>query len=203
MRAVTTGGWYLPPVAQNAYSRFTFAEYIRLERDSGTKHELLDGVAYAMAGGSADHAALAVAVSTALSVQLAGRPGRVFSSDLRVRSRATGLTTYADTTVVCGHVEPDPEDPHTVLNPIVLVEVLSPSTEEYDRGAKLGHYKTIPALREIALVAHDRAEIEIHRRTDDDTWSVHVARAGAVADLVSIGARLVVDAIFLDPLAVG
>ncbi len=95
-----------------------------------------------------------------------------------MRVQATGLGTYPDVTVICGHLELDPEDPkkHTALNPRVLVEVLSPSTEDYDRGEKLGHYKKIPAVSEIVLVAHDRHEVEIVRREADGSWSREIAR---------------------------
>lgn len=107
---------------------YTFAEYVDLEASSPIKHEFLDGQVWAMAGRSPDHAAVASNVNALLNRQLRGKPCRVFSSDLRVRSRATGLGTYADVTVVCGQLDLDPEDPkrHTVVNPSVLVEVLSP-----------------------------------------------------------------------------
>src|SRR5439155_18899105 len=99
-------------------------------------HEFLDGVVWPMAGGSPDHAGIAANVARLLGNQLAGQPCRVFTSDLRVRVKATGLGTYPDVTVICGQLEFDPEDPkrHTVTNPRMIVEVLSPSTEEYDRG---------------------------------------------------------------------
>ena len=77
---------------------------------------------------------------------LVGRPCRVFSSDVRVRVRATGLTTYPDVSVVCGAIERDPEDAQTLVNPVLVVEVLSPSTEAYDRGAKARHYQQLPSL---------------------------------------------------------
>ena len=113
-----------------------------------------------------------------------------------------GLGTYADVTVVCGQLELDPQDPkqHTVLNPTVLVEVLSPSTEDYDRGEKLGHYKTIAALREVVFVAHDRREIEIVRRELDGSWSRHVAGQGQCARLAALGTELAVDEVYRDPL---
>jgi len=127
----------------------------------------------------------------------------VFSSHLRVRVKATGLATYPDVSVGCGQLELDPDDPrrHTATNPRVIVEVLSPSTEDYDRGDKLGQYKQIPSVAEVVLVAHDRREVEIVRRESDGTWSRHVARAGEAAPLESLGCALRVDAIDRDPLA--
>src|SRR5690606_31274388 len=120
------------------------------------KHEFLDGLVWAMAGGSPEHAAIAANIVALLVNQLAGRRCRVFSSDLRVRVKATGLATYPDVTVVCEQLELDPDDPkgHTVTNPKLLVEVLSPSTAEYDRGEKLDHYRQIESLEVILLVAH-------------------------------------------------
>jgi Uma2 family endonuclease len=146
--------------------RFTFADYVRLEETSRVKHEYLEGQVWAMAGGTPDHAAVAVNVSTLLSTGVRDQPCCVFNSDLRVRVKQTGLGTYPDVTVVCGRLELDPEDPeqHTVVNPRLVVEVLSPSTEAYDRGEKLSHYKLIPSLEEVVLVAHDEHRLEVWRR---------------------------------------
>jgi len=132
---------------------YTYREYIRLADEANVKLEFVAGELYAMAGGTPEHAALAANVSALLLLQLRGRRCRVHSSDLRVRVRATGLTTYPDVSVVCGEVEVDPEDASTALNPTVLVEILSPSTEDYDRGDRLDHYKQLASLREVVLVA--------------------------------------------------
>ena len=133
------------------------------------KHEFFDGQVWAMSGGTPDHAAMAGAVTTLLNVQLATKRCRVFTSDLRIRVVATGLGTYPDVSVVCGRLELDPDDKkgHTVGNPRVLVEVLSPSTETYDRVEKLSQYQKIEGLEEVVLIAHDRREIEIVRRELD------------------------------------
>src|SRR5215471_2519866 len=135
-------------------TRYTRAEYIAFERSSNSKHEYLDGAIYAMAGGSREHAMIAGNVITLLNVALRGHPCAVHSSDLRIRVLDTGLETYPDATVVCGRAQMDPDDAHVVLNPVVVVEVTSPSSEEYDRGEKLEHYKQIPSLREVVLVSH-------------------------------------------------
>ncbi len=192
-------------MAQAPHHRFTFAEYVTADEESGVKLEFLGGHVWAMAGGSPDHAAMAGNIVTLLNVQLAGKKRRVFTSDLRVRVKATGLGTYPDVSVVCGRLELDPEDPtrHTATNPRVLVEVLSPSTEEYDRGDKLAHYEQIPELAEIVLVAHDRHELQIVRREADGSWSSHVARDGERAHVASIGCELPVGEVYRDPLAGG
>jgi Uma2 family endonuclease len=175
--------------------RFTFRDYLALEEASNVKHEYFAGEIYAMAGGTPEHAALAAAVGGTLFAQLEGSDCRVFSSDLRVRVLATGLATYPDVTVVCGDLEHDPENPATITNPTLIVEILSPSTEAYDRGEKLEHYRQIPSLRECVLVAHDRRRIEVWRREADDGWSHAVAEAGTV-DLASIGCRLEVESLY-------
>jgi Uma2 family endonuclease len=175
----------------------TFLEYARLEEGSPIKHEYLAGHIYAMAGGTPEHAALAMAVGARLTLALAGGRCRVFSSDLRIRVRKTGLGTYPDVSVVCGPREVDPEDPNTVTNPTVLVEVTSKSTEEYDRLKKFDHYREIPSLREYVLVSHGEPAIEVRRRDSDGTWTTHVAQSGESIKLESVPCTLDVREIYL------
>ncbi|MCA9553825.1 MAG: Uma2 family endonuclease [Myxococcales bacterium] len=184
-----------------AHHSFTFPEYLRVEEESGLKHEFLDGRVWAMAGGTPEHAAIAANIIAWLSSQLRGRPCRVFSADLRIRVLDTGLTTYPDVAVVCERLEVDAQDPsgNTVTNPVVLVEVLSPSTEDYDRGEKLAHYKRIPALQEVLLVAHDEQRLEVWRRTDTG-WSLELAQGTAAARLRSLQLDLPVDEVYRNPL---
>ena len=183
-------------------ARFTFADYVDLEEMANVKHEYFAGQVWAMSGGSPEHAGIAANVLRLIGNALRGRPCRAFSSDLRVRVEATGLGTYPDAAVICGELEVDLEDKkrHTVLNPTVLVEVLSPSTEDYDRGEKLGQYKLIRSLREVMMVAHDRREIEIVRRENDGSWSRHIAGDGESARLASIECDLPVAEVYEDPL---
>ena len=186
------------------HHRFSFADYVEVDAEGQLfKHEFLDGQVWAMSGGTPEHAARCVAVSTLLSTALSGKPCRVFSADLRIRVKETGLGTYPDVSVICDQLELDPEDPkkHTVANPRVLVEVLSPSTEPYDRGDKLAHYKQIPSLAEVVFVAHDRREIEVVRREPDGSWSRHIAQDGDTAHLTSIACDLAVAEVYRDPLA--
>ena len=131
-----------------SHQHYTYEEYLAYERDSGLKHEFEDGQIYAMAGGSRRHNAIASRISAALEV--GRKPGCVaFQSDQRVRVLATGRAAYPDASVVCGPIEGDPSDPTgaTITNPNLLVEVLSPSTEQDDRGSKWQHYQMIGALR--------------------------------------------------------
>ena len=188
-------------MSQLARQVFSISDYVELEDLSVIKHEFLDGVVYAMAGGSPEHAAVAGNLIRLLGVQLEGRRCRVFTSDLRIRVQSTGLITYPDTSVICEQMELDPEDPrgHTALNPTLLVEVLSPSTEEYDRGEKLTHYKRIPSLREVMLVAHDERRVDVWRRTGE-RWTQLAFRGEEAVALESLPCTLALSEIFHDPL---
>lgn len=178
----------------------SFPEYLAQEEASETKHELVNGEIFAMAGGTREHARLAMRVGIALGAQFRGRSCEVFSSDLRVRVLATGLATYPDVSVVCGKFEQDPEDANTLVNPVVLVEVLSDSTEGYDRGEKFGHYRRIPSLREYVLVSQRRPRIEVFRRNEDGTWTLFEAEASGSVKLTSIGCELAVDEVYANAL---
>lgn len=180
--------------------RYTIQEYVRIEDYANLKHEYLDGQVWAMAGGTPEHARIASALNALLVVQLRGRKCAVYSSDARVRVVATGLDTYPDLTVVCGSEERDVGDALALTNPIVLVEVTSDSSEAYDRGEKLEHYKQIPTVRELVVVAHREWCLEVFRRSDDGTWiSAELARVGGVVKLTSIGCEIAVDEVYRDP----
>lgn len=175
---------------------YTYDEYRRFEVGSNVKHEYLDGQILAMAGGTLEHAVLAAAVCTLLGRTLGDGPCQWFGSDLRVRVVATGLATYPDVVVICGDLQRDPEDRNNATNPTLLVEVTSPSTEHYDRGAKAEHYRRIPSLREYVLVSQRERRIERWRPDEHDGWDVQVAGRGERLDLTAIGAVLDVDAVY-------
>lgn len=177
---------------------YTYAEYLVLEDESSIRHEYLDGEIYAMAGGTPDHAALAAAVLAIIRPQLP-RGCRAFTSDLRIRVRETGLSTYPDATVVCGGTQRDTEDSVAVTNPLVLVEVTSNSSEDYDRGEKLRHYQTIPTAKEIVIVSHREPRITLYHR-DERGWKSVEAGAGESVSLESIGGILPVDDVYRDGL---
>ena len=181
--------------------RMTYAEYLAAEERSLEKHEFLDGEVHAMSGGTPEHGALAMAFGVALGSALLGRPCRVFSSDVRVRVKATGLAAYPDISVVCGKLETDDEDPNAIANPVLLVEVLSDSTDARDRGEKAAHYRLIPTLREYVFVSQGRRRIEVYRRNEANRWELLEYEAGAEADLASVGCAFAVDNVYRDPLA--
>jgi Uma2 family endonuclease len=177
--------------------RYTYADYVALELSSPTKHEFLDGEIYAMAGGSEEHSALAAEVLRVLGNAVGDRPCRVHTSDLRIYVEARGLATFPDGAVVRGPLQQHAPSPvATALNPTVLLEITSDSSEEYDRGEKLSSYLTIPSLREYVVVSHRERRITVHRRDDDGTWSERVAIAGGRVDVPSLGAVLAVDAVY-------
>ena len=177
--------------------RYTYAEYVVLEQVSSTKHEFLDGEIYAMAGGSEEHSALAAEVLRALGNAIGDRPCRAHTSDLRIYVEAAGLATFPDGSVISGPLEQHPPSPvATALNPSVLLEVTSSSSEEYDTGAKLDCYRTIPSLREYVVVSHRERRITVHQRTGSDAWTTRVAIAGGRVRVESLGAELVVDEVY-------
>ncbi|HSU40855.1 MAG TPA: Uma2 family endonuclease [Polyangiaceae bacterium] len=179
--------------------RFSFAEYLRVDSESPAKHEFLDGMILAMAGGSPEHAALAMAVGTSLQRQLEGKRCRVYSADLRIRVPVTGFAAYPDVTVVCDRLERDPDDASTATNPSVVVEILSPSTEHYDRGEKLRQYQQLASLLHVVLLAHDERRIDVWSRSETG-WVVTTAKAGDRVRLDGIGCALTVDDVYRDPL---
>lgn len=175
---------------------YAYEDYRRFEEATDAKHEYLHGQILAMAGGTPEHAALATALIGLLERQLVGRPCYPFSSDLRVRVRATGLATYPDVTVICGDLERDPEDPNAAVNPTVLVEVLSSSTEDYDRGEKFAHYRRIPSLREYLLVSHRERRIERWWRQGTEEWERQTAGRGEVVHVSALDIDLEIDAVY-------
>jgi len=179
----------------------TYAEYLAAEATAGVRHEFLNGEVWAMAGGTPEHAALAAALIGELGAALRGKPCRVYTSDLRMRVLATGLSTYPDVSMVCGSLETVAEDPDAITNPVLLAEVLSDTTEAYDRGAKAAHYRRLPSLHEYVLVSQAERLVEVYRRTEAGRWELLEGRPGDRIELRSLGISLDVAAIYANPLA--
>jgi len=170
---------------------FTPEEYLSIERNSDFKSEYIGGKIYAMAGGSSEHSIITMNIAGEFYSQLKGSPCRIYSSDMRVKVSSTGLYTYPDVTVVCG--EPQYLDEHgdVLLNPTVIVEVLSPSTAAYDRGEKGEHYRTLESLTDYIVVAQDRRWFEHYSRLGDNQWVLTTAKAiDQDIKLTSIGCTL-------------
>lgn len=179
-------------------TKLSYSEYLAFEEASDEKHEFIDGLVFAMAGGSYEHARLSGRMMIALARALEGRPCNVVPSDARVRIQATNRSTYPDVSVVCGPARFASDDSQALTNPILLVEVLSPTTEQSDRGEKFRHYRRLESLREYVLVAQDEPRIEVFRR-EGDVWTFREHGPGERVMLTSIDAYLDVDAIYADP----
>lgn len=178
---------------------FTEQEYFAVESASTEKHEYIDGVIYDMAGGNEEHALVGANVITALATRLRGGPCRAYSSDLRVWSPMVRAYVYPDATVVCGPAEKSDQkgDHLSVRNPVVVVEVISAGTEDYDRTDKVVIYKATPSVRDYLIVDAGSRTIEHHARDDEGNWRLIVVETGDVA-LVGVPIRLPLAEVFAD-----
>ncbi|MEJ7728300.1 MAG: Uma2 family endonuclease [Polyangiaceae bacterium] len=173
---------------------YDYADYLRSLQMSELKLEYCDGVIYAMAGGTPAHAQLSAAAIVALHGALP-KTCRLATSDMKVRVEATDLSTFPDASVVRGEAVSSTIDPDALVNPTILVEVTSESTEDYDRGDKLSHYKQIPSLQVVLFVSHRSRSITCVER-DGPGWSERVYRAGEAAQLTCAGVAVAVDDIY-------
>ncbi len=151
-------------------------EYLAMERESRGRSEYSDGEIFATAGASRRHNLICLNIGATFWNQLRDRDCEVYSSDMRVLVPATGLYTYPDVVVVCGEPEFEDAELDTLLNPTLIVEVLSDSTADYDRGAKFEQYRTVPSLQEVLLVAQDEVHGVRYRRRNDDSWMLSETR---------------------------
>ena len=150
--------------------RLTPEEYLEIERQAEYKSEYFNGEMFAFAGASREHNTIVINLILKLAPQLRKRNCEIYSNDMRVKVNATGLYTYPDVVVVCGKPQFEDDEQDILLNPIVIVEVLSPSTEGYDRGTKFEHYRTIDSLSDYLLVAQDKIHVEYYVRQSDRSW---------------------------------
>jgi Uma2 family endonuclease len=178
---------------------FTPEEYLELENKAETKSEYISGQIYAMSGASIPHNIITANVIGSLYAQLRGKPYRVYPGDLRVKVPATDLYTYPDVVVICGRPELDERDPMTVTNPSVIVEVLSPSTEAYDRGAKFAHYRRLDTLTDYLLISQDKMQSEHYSKWSDKQWLLRISESGTDrVEISSIGCDLLLSDLYED-----
>ena len=164
-------------MAINPQTKLTPSEYLAFERSqTDAKHEYLNGEVTLMAGASLAHNRIVSNLVATLHAQMRGRPCDVFSGDMRVHILDTGLYAYPDIAALCDEPRLEDDASDILLNPSVIMEVLSPSTEAYDRGAKFDHYRSIESLRTYVLIAQDRPQIEMFRRQDQGNWLFSVAK---------------------------
>ncbi len=164
--------------------RLTEAEYLDLERRLESKNEFFGGEMFAMSGGTPRHSQIAANLIQVIGRRLSGGRCVVYTSDLRLKIEASGLFTYPDLSVVCGPLQFAAGTDDTVINPTIIVEVLSDSTEAYDRGKKFENYRQIPSLREYLLVGQKEPRIEQFIRQENEQWLLREA-AGLEATLAS------------------
>jgi Uma2 family endonuclease len=178
-------------------TRLTEQDYLAFERTADERHEYADGEIFAMSGGTWEHNLIASNINGELRAALLDRPCSANGSDVRIHIPSTKRYTYSDVLVVCGQPLFTDEKRDTLVNPVVIIEVLSDSTESYDRGDKFEQYETIPSLRDYVLVSQKKVRIEHFVRQADGTWQRRVAGAGERVIFESIGCELDVDRAYL------
>ena len=169
---------------------FTPEEYLTSERKATVKSEYLSGQIIAMSGASLAHTRITADIVTELNIQLRGRDCEVISNDMRVKTGAKGAYFYPDVVVFCGNPEFEDNVFDTLLNPTLVVEVLSPSTEVFDRGEKFAQYQELISLREYILVSQDRLRVEQYRLMKMQWVATEFRRYEDVLPLISIGCEL-------------
>lgn len=174
----------------------SYADYLALEQETGLKHQWIDGEVFAMTGGTPDHALVTGNFAVLVGMALRGRPCRLYSSDLKLRASAVDMSSYPDLSVIWGPRQPDPQDPNALVNPTLIVEVLSPGTEAFDRGDKFRRYRTLPALQDYVLVSTERVLVEVYTRDGDAGWRLREYIGGEALRLPSLELALPVDEIY-------
>lgn len=176
----------------------TEQEYLTIERASEFKSEFLNGEMIAISGCTTAHSMLQVDITVALAARLQDSPCDVLSSDHRLKVVTTGLYAYPDATVVRGAIEySETHAMDTLVNPTVIFEVLSPSTESYDRGVKFFHYRRIPSLTNFVLVSQNEMLVELHTKIDESSWHLHtLTKANQELTLTSLGITIPLEEIY-------
>jgi len=175
----------------------TTADYLALERAAATKSEFCDGEIFAMAGTSKNHARIVMNFSRELSNLLKGRKCEPFANNLRVKVEASGLYTYPDLLVVCDDAQFEDAHLDTLLNPTLIIEVLSDSTEQYDRVKKFDFYRALPSLQEYVLVSQAAPRVEQFLRTPEAEWIYRVATDPAASvQFPSIDCQIAISEIY-------
>lgn len=172
-------------------------EYLAMERVAESRSEYRTGEIVAMSGASRRHNLVVVNVVVSLHQQLRKRSCEVFTTDMRVKVSAAGLYAYPDIVVACGEIQFDDDQKDTLTNPILIIEVLSQSTEAYDRGMKFEQYRKLESLREYALIAQDKPHVEVFTRQENGQWLLSEAEGmQASIELHSIGCRLLLSDVY-------
>jgi Uma2 family endonuclease len=173
------------------------ADYLAFERESEERHEYLDGAIVAMSAGTFNHAVIAGNIAGEMHQALSDRLCWVCPASMRIKIEASERYTYADVAVVCGAPRFEDDRQDTLLNPCALFEVLSPSTESYDRGEKFAHYRTLASLTDYVLVSQKQVLVEHFQRQEDGGWLLRALAPGERLALPSLGCDVAVDRFYL------
>ena len=176
---------------------YTPEEYLTIEREAEFKSEYFDGEMFAMTGASRKHNLISLNVAANLHNRLKNSSCEVYTNDMRVKVSLTGLYTYPDIVIVCDTPEFEDSELDTLINPLVIIEVLSPSTENYDRGRKFQNYRTIPSLAEYIMISQNRYYIEHFTRQSDNTWLFRETgdKAGVI-QIASVECELTIEEMY-------
>ena len=176
--------------------RYTPEEYLALEREAEYKSEYINGHIFAMAGASEAHNLITANVAGEMRSQFKGRPCKVYSSDMRVKVSRTGMYTYPDVVAVCGEARVEDDHQDTLLNPTVIIEVLSPSTEAYDRGDKFAHYRRLESVQEYVLIAQDKVRVDHYVKQGKKWVLTEFSEINDTVPLASVGCNLALREIY-------
>ncbi len=181
-------------VAQPNRLKMSVESYVTLDQNStDVRYEFIDGYAYMMAGGTANDSTISITITSLLSNLLGNGPCRIYNSDMKVRLSEMRYV-YPDATVSCN--EYDQGNIETIQSPLLVIEVLSPGTEAYDRGSKFGYYRACPTIEEYVLVNTQREVIEVYRRARPNLWTLHLFEVGTQVEFASINASFPITAIY-------
>ena len=186
-------------MAEKAISTYSYDAYLALEAEPEVKYEYHDGFIVAMAGGTPAHSQICANFIWAANDTLrnGGKSCIVHTSDLKVRVMATNRTYYPDSSIVCEQPEYGEIDRYALINPLLILEVLSENTVAFDRGAKFTHYRAIPSLKEYVLISQDDAVVDTYYRVGKNTWEIHTWEGlDTVVELKSIGCSLQMNDIY-------
>lgn len=165
------------PLVLYSKTRFSEEEYLAFEKDSAEKHEFFRGEIFSMAGADTRHNVIFSNLFVGLGIQLKGKPCKPYGSDLRIHIPQNTLFTYSDISIICGDIVSSPLDADTATQPVVLIEILSPSTRLYDRGEKFALYRDIPTLKEYVLIDAHSVRVEVYRMNERSNWELQEYRS--------------------------
>ena len=185
-----------PIVAYNK-TKFTVEEYLAMEKESLEKHEFFRGEIFAMAGASARHNVIFSNLFGELAHQLKGKPCRPYGSDMRIHVAENTLFTYPDISIICGEIVTSKMDENSATKPLALIEILSPSTKNYDRGGKFKLYRDIPTLKEFIVIESELIGIEAFRVNNHGHWELEEYRSlDQILEVTSVAVKLALSEIY-------